>query len=164
MALCAVPTACTCRFGITRAHLEEDAGKNVHGGADSLSGSSHTLVDYNRAGAAATGQSGAHGCLVFKMDISRCRWCKPPMGAGVLPTLGFKPLVSCARTRWHLVAELPCMQLSCTQVFVASLGSVFAAAAIAAHSRSHVKIHPMSTRTFACVPHKRRSPVCDSQV
>lgn len=39
-----------CRFGITRAHLEEDAGKNVHGGADSLSGSSHTLVDYNRAG------------------------------------------------------------------------------------------------------------------
>lgn len=38
------------RFGITRAHLEEDAGKNVHGGADSLSGSSHTLVDYNRAG------------------------------------------------------------------------------------------------------------------
>jgi hypothetical protein len=39
-----------CRFGITRAHLEEDAGKNVHGGADSLSGSSHTLVDYNSAG------------------------------------------------------------------------------------------------------------------
>ncbi|WIA33555.1 hypothetical protein OEZ86_006679 [Tetradesmus obliquus] len=38
------------RFGITRAHLEEDAGKNVHGGADSLSGSSHTLVDFNRAG------------------------------------------------------------------------------------------------------------------
>ena len=37
-------------FGITRAHLEEDAGKNVHGGADSLSKSSHTLVDFNRAG------------------------------------------------------------------------------------------------------------------
>eukprot|EP00879_Flechtneria_rotunda_P008332 GHRR01008727.1.p1 GENE.GHRR01008727.1~~GHRR01008727.1.p1 ORF type:complete len:507 (+),score=170.60 GHRR01008727.1:991-2511(+) len=40
----------TKRFGITRAHLEEDAGKNVHGGADSLTGSSHTLVDFNRAG------------------------------------------------------------------------------------------------------------------
>lgn len=40
----------TKRFGITRSHLEEDAGKNVHGGADSLSGSSHTLVDFNRAG------------------------------------------------------------------------------------------------------------------
>ncbi|KAF8058122.1 hypothetical protein HT031_005782 [Scenedesmus sp. PABB004] len=40
----------TKRFGVTRAHLEEDAGKNVHGGADALSGSSHTLVDYNRAG------------------------------------------------------------------------------------------------------------------
>ena len=39
------------RFGITRAHLEEDAGKSVHGGADSLAGSSHTLVDFNRAGA-----------------------------------------------------------------------------------------------------------------
>ncbi len=38
------------RFGITRAHLEEDAGKSVHGGADSLSGSSHTLVDFSRAG------------------------------------------------------------------------------------------------------------------
>jgi hypothetical protein len=38
------------RFGITRAHLEEDAGKNVHSGADSLSCSSHTLVDFNRAG------------------------------------------------------------------------------------------------------------------
>lgn len=38
------------RFGITRAHLEEDAGKSVHGGADSLAGSSHTLVDFNRAG------------------------------------------------------------------------------------------------------------------
>ncbi|KAI8466141.1 MAG: GatB/GatE catalytic domain-containing protein [Monoraphidium minutum] len=38
------------RFGVTRAHLEEDAGKSVHGGADSLAGSSHTLVDFNRAG------------------------------------------------------------------------------------------------------------------
>lgn len=47
-----LPVPVCCRFGITRAHLEEDAGKNVHGGADSLSGSSHTLVDYNRAGGA----------------------------------------------------------------------------------------------------------------
>jgi aspartyl-tRNA(Asn)/glutamyl-tRNA(Gln) amidotransferase subunit B len=39
------------RFGVTRAHLEEDAGKSVHGGSSALSGSSHTLVDFNRAGA-----------------------------------------------------------------------------------------------------------------
>ena len=38
------------RIGITRAHLEEDAGKLVHGGAASLSGSEYSLVDYNRAG------------------------------------------------------------------------------------------------------------------
>lgn len=36
--------------GITRAHIEEDAGKLVHGGADGLSGSESSLVDYNRAG------------------------------------------------------------------------------------------------------------------
>ncbi|EFN58388.1 hypothetical protein CHLNCDRAFT_50146 [Chlorella variabilis] len=38
------------RIGVTRAHLEEDAGKLVHGGAASLSGSDYSLVDYNRAG------------------------------------------------------------------------------------------------------------------
>jgi aspartyl-tRNA(Asn)/glutamyl-tRNA(Gln) amidotransferase subunit B len=38
------------RIGITRAHLEEDAGKVVYGGAASLSGSDYSLVDYNRAG------------------------------------------------------------------------------------------------------------------
>lgn len=38
------------RIGITRAHLEEDAGKLVHAGADGLSGSSYSLVDLNRAG------------------------------------------------------------------------------------------------------------------
>ncbi len=38
------------RFGVTRAHLEEDAGKTVYGGAASLSGSDYSLVDYNRAG------------------------------------------------------------------------------------------------------------------
>lgn len=38
------------RIGITRAHLEEDAGKLVHGGAASLSGSDYSLVDYNRGG------------------------------------------------------------------------------------------------------------------
>ncbi|NJK33892.1 MAG: Asp-tRNA(Asn)/Glu-tRNA(Gln) amidotransferase subunit GatB [Oscillatoriales cyanobacterium SM2_2_1] len=38
------------RIGITRLHMEEDAGKLVHGGSDRLSGSSHSLVDYNRAG------------------------------------------------------------------------------------------------------------------
>lgn len=36
--------------GITRAHLEEDAGKLVHAGADGLAGSSYSLVDLNRAG------------------------------------------------------------------------------------------------------------------
>ena len=38
------------RFGVTRAHLEEDAGKTVYGGADRLAGSEYSLVDYNRAG------------------------------------------------------------------------------------------------------------------
>lgn len=37
-------------MGITRAHLEEDAGKLVHQGAASLAGSTHSLADYNRAG------------------------------------------------------------------------------------------------------------------
>ncbi len=36
----------TKRIGITRAHLEEDAGKNIH-----PEGLSYSLVDYNRAGA-----------------------------------------------------------------------------------------------------------------
>ncbi len=35
---------------LTRAHLEEDAGKLVHAGADGLRGSSYSLVDLNRAG------------------------------------------------------------------------------------------------------------------
>jgi aspartyl-tRNA(Asn)/glutamyl-tRNA(Gln) amidotransferase subunit B len=35
---------------INRAHLEEDAGKLVHAGADGLAGSSYSLVDLNRAG------------------------------------------------------------------------------------------------------------------
>jgi aspartyl-tRNA(Asn)/glutamyl-tRNA(Gln) amidotransferase subunit B len=38
------------RIGITRLHMEEDAGKLVHGGSDRLSGSTHSLVDYNRTG------------------------------------------------------------------------------------------------------------------
>src|SRR5215213_11163031 len=39
-------------IGILRAHLEEDAAKNVHvGGAGGrIGGAAHTLVDYNRAG------------------------------------------------------------------------------------------------------------------
>ncbi|MGE0200948.1 MAG: Asp-tRNA(Asn)/Glu-tRNA(Gln) amidotransferase subunit GatB [Candidatus Melainabacteria bacterium] len=36
---------------ILRAHLEEDAGKLVHAGADQLAGSDYSLVDLNRAGA-----------------------------------------------------------------------------------------------------------------
>ena len=38
------------KIGITRAHLEEDAGKLVHAGASGLYGSSYSLVDLNRAG------------------------------------------------------------------------------------------------------------------
>ena len=38
------------RIGITRAHLEEDAGKLVHVGSDGIAGSTYSLVDLNRAG------------------------------------------------------------------------------------------------------------------
>ena len=38
------------RIGITRIHMEEDAGKLVHQGAAGLSGSSGSMVDLNRAG------------------------------------------------------------------------------------------------------------------
>ncbi|MBD2663570.1 aspartyl/glutamyl-tRNA(Asn/Gln) amidotransferase subunit B [Richelia sinica FACHB-800] len=38
------------RIGITRLHMEEDAGKLVHAGSERLSGSAYSLVDYNRAG------------------------------------------------------------------------------------------------------------------
>jgi aspartyl-tRNA(Asn)/glutamyl-tRNA(Gln) amidotransferase subunit B len=37
-------------FGITRIHLEEDAGKLLHTGAAQIGGSESSLVDYNRAG------------------------------------------------------------------------------------------------------------------
>ena len=38
------------RIGIERLHMEEDAGKLLHAGADQLLGSTYSLVDYNRAG------------------------------------------------------------------------------------------------------------------
>jgi aspartyl-tRNA(Asn)/glutamyl-tRNA(Gln) amidotransferase subunit B len=40
------------RIGVERAHLEEDTGKTSHVGGDAgrIHGSSHSLVDYNRAG------------------------------------------------------------------------------------------------------------------
>lgn len=38
------------RIGITRLHMEEDAGKLVHGGSERLSGSTYSLADFNRAG------------------------------------------------------------------------------------------------------------------
>lgn len=38
------------KIGITRVHMEEDAGKLVHAGSDRLAGSSYSLADYNRAG------------------------------------------------------------------------------------------------------------------
>ncbi len=40
------------KVGIERLHMEEDAGKLVHAGSDRLDGSTHSLVDYNRAGVA----------------------------------------------------------------------------------------------------------------
>jgi aspartyl-tRNA(Asn)/glutamyl-tRNA(Gln) amidotransferase subunit B len=38
------------RIGVTRLHMEEDAGKLVHAGSDRLSGSTYSLVDFNRTG------------------------------------------------------------------------------------------------------------------
>ncbi|MBD1905545.1 Asp-tRNA(Asn)/Glu-tRNA(Gln) amidotransferase subunit GatB [Funiculus sociatus GB2-A5] len=38
------------KIGITRLHMEEDAGKLVHAGSERLSGSTYSLVDYNRTG------------------------------------------------------------------------------------------------------------------
>ncbi|MBL1210569.1 Asp-tRNA(Asn)/Glu-tRNA(Gln) amidotransferase subunit GatB [Geminocystis sp. GBBB08] len=37
-------------IGITRLHMEEDAGKLVHAGSDRLAGSTHSLIDFNRTG------------------------------------------------------------------------------------------------------------------
>jgi aspartyl-tRNA(Asn)/glutamyl-tRNA(Gln) amidotransferase subunit B len=48
----ATATATRKRIGITRLHMEEDAGKLVHAGSDRLSGSTYSLVDYNRTGVA----------------------------------------------------------------------------------------------------------------
>ena len=46
----AIPDEGTKRIGITRAHMEEDAGKIVYVGSDSISGSESSQVDYNRGG------------------------------------------------------------------------------------------------------------------
>ena len=45
-------TGYTAHVGITRIHMEEDAGKMVHIGGDEgrIAGATHSLVDYNRAG------------------------------------------------------------------------------------------------------------------
>ncbi len=40
----------TKKIGITRIHMEEDAGKLVHQGAEGIAGATHSLVDLNRAG------------------------------------------------------------------------------------------------------------------
>jgi len=36
-------------IGVTRIHMEEDAGKLLHQGADAIAGATHSLVDLNRA-------------------------------------------------------------------------------------------------------------------
>jgi aspartyl-tRNA(Asn)/glutamyl-tRNA(Gln) amidotransferase subunit B len=47
----ALPDGATAEVGITRVHMEEDAGKTVHvGGSGRVHGASGALVDYNRAG------------------------------------------------------------------------------------------------------------------
>lgn len=38
------------KVGVTRLHMEEDSAKMNHQGAESLAGSTHSLVDFNRAG------------------------------------------------------------------------------------------------------------------
>mgnify|MGYP001558500698 CR=1 FL=1 len=38
------------KVNITRLHMEEDAGKLIHAGAERLAGSTYSLADYNRAG------------------------------------------------------------------------------------------------------------------
>lgn len=38
------------RIRLNRIHMEEDAGKLIHAGADRMAGSVYSLVDYNRAG------------------------------------------------------------------------------------------------------------------
>ena len=45
-------TGYTTHVGITRIHMEEDAGKMIHlgGGEGRIDGATHSLVDYNRAG------------------------------------------------------------------------------------------------------------------
>lgn len=45
-----LPDGSTKRIGITRIHMEEDAGKLVHQGAEAIAGSTHSFVDLNRAG------------------------------------------------------------------------------------------------------------------
>jgi aspartyl-tRNA(Asn)/glutamyl-tRNA(Gln) amidotransferase subunit B len=45
-----IPEEGTKRIGITRAHMEEDAGKSVYIGSDGLAGSQSSQVDYNRGG------------------------------------------------------------------------------------------------------------------
>ncbi len=45
-------TGYTAHVGITRIHMEEDAGKMIHVGGDEgrIAGATHSMVDYNRAG------------------------------------------------------------------------------------------------------------------
>ena len=56
-------------IGIERLHMEEDAGKLVHAGSDRLAGSTHSLVDYNRAGVISIFHYRNHGADVGRIVV-----------------------------------------------------------------------------------------------
>ena len=72
------------RVGITRAHIEEDTGKNTHIGGDGrIHGASYSLIDYNRAGVPLVE-------IVSEPDIATAEQAKAYASElrGILETLG----------------------------------------------------------------------------
>lgn len=61
--------------GITRIHMEEDAGKMVHIGGDEgrIAGATHSLVDYNRAGTPLIELVTSLICARLKRPVCSCR-------------------------------------------------------------------------------------------
>ena len=82
------------KIGVTRLHMEEDAGKLVHGGSDRLAGSTHSLADYNRAGVPLceivsepdirTGQEAAEYAQEIRRIMRYLRVCDGNMAEGSL--------------------------------------------------------------------------------